>query len=95
MKKFLLNSLATIVLALAVSMIFQSTSKAQGSPFEKVIPFVNNAGYFGFFDQGSGIVYMYDGHIEKCLLKVQMVELGEPATTLKAFDNPIKKDSGY
>lgn len=95
MKKTLLNSLITIVLAMTVSMIFQSTSKAQGSAFDKVVPFVNNVGYVGFFDQGTGIVYMYDGNIEKCLLKAQLGKLGEPATALKQFDSPIKKDIGY
>lgn len=94
MKK-ILNALLTIVLALTVSIIFQKASKAQDASFLNIIPFVNNVGYIGFFDQNTGMVYLYDSNLTKCIMNAQLVELGKPATTLTPFTPPFKKDLGY
>lgn len=46
--------------------------------FPGVTTFMTSAGRLGFFEQGTGKIYIYDSDFENCVFKGQLNKLGEP-----------------
>lgn len=62
-------------------------SRAQETPkipFEHVVPFTTTGGFFGFFNQADGKVYLYDAQLERLVLEAQMTELGQPPQVIRS-----------
>jgi len=59
-------------------------SAAQGANFYRIYPFSTAGGQVGFFDQGTGKIYIYDAKLENCISIVQLEELGGPLKSVKA-----------
>jgi len=96
MKKIISNM--TLILSIAVlifTLLEYKTSKAATNAFQNVIPFVNNMGYIGFFDQNTGKIYLYDGDLKKCVMTTQLSQLGEPTSEIKSFIPPQKESIKY
>jgi hypothetical protein len=51
---------------------------AQMQMFPSVEPVTYISGMTGFFDRNTGMMYVYDVNLEKCVFSRQMVKLGEP-----------------
>jgi hypothetical protein len=69
--------LVIVIMALCFCLGTTIQSKAQGKSFAGVVPFVTSNNRVGFFDQGSGKVYMYDDNISQCLFIGQLTTLGQ------------------
>lgn len=67
-----------LVILVSVWMLRPQTGLAQANTFAGVVPFSTSAGTFGFFDQNSGKLYMYDNNLTKCIFIGQVENLGEP-----------------
>jgi len=48
----------------------------KGESFSGVMPFFTTGGYFGFFDQKDGTVYVYDEHMEQVKYVYKLKKLG-------------------
>lgn len=46
--------------------------------FPGVNAFTTPSGRFGFFEQGTGRIYIYDDNVTNCVYIGQLKELGEP-----------------
>jgi hypothetical protein len=81
-RQTLLALVALAVCGVALLGWFNATSGAQAQPpeikFENVEVVVYPNGMTGFFDRGTGKLYMYDIRWEKCIVSRQMTQLGEP-----------------
>ncbi|GEM_PF-3607072 len=56
----------------------ESKTKALTHSFPGVAVFTTSSGRFGFFEQGTGRIFVYDGDLSDCVFKGQLSELGEP-----------------
>jgi hypothetical protein len=74
--------LVMIIIALGFILGTTMQSKAANKGFMGVIPFVTSNNRVGFFDQGTGKIYMYDDNITTCLFVGQLTELGQSIQTL-------------
>ena len=83
MKKFTLSFLVIAVAAAFYSLTAATQLSAQASRFSNVIAFATAVGRIGFFDQGSGRLYIYDGDAKTCLFTGQMTELGKPISVIE------------
>ena len=72
-----------------------SAQEVKSIDFSKVYPFATSGGFIGFFDQSTGIVYIYDENLENCVMISQMEKLGESMNKLKlkSRDNQVTKYS--
>ena len=59
----------------------QALSPADFSKVQVVV-YPNNGG-IGFFDRGTGTLYIYDVSLNKCVTIKKLKALGEPAETIK------------
>lgn len=73
-----------VIVIIALSFLLGTTiqSKATNKGFAGVIPFVTSNNRVGFFDQGTGKIFMYDDNITSCLFIGQMSELGQAIKTV-------------
>jgi hypothetical protein len=51
--------------------------------FPGVVPFTMSSGRFGFFEQGTGRVFIYDDNLSECVYIGQLKKLGDPVIQLK------------
>jgi len=75
---FLVIVITTLSFILGATLQSKAQSKAQGTNFAGVVPFMTSNNRMGFFDQGTGKVYMYDDNISQCLFVGQLTQLGLP-----------------
>ena len=96
MKKIVSNLAIVLTASLLILIAFnQTSSKAAGNSFSNVVPFVNNTGLIGFFDQNDGMIYLYDGDLKNCVLSVQLTKLGDPSSIIKPFIPPQQESIKY
>jgi len=70
--------LLIIVAALGLGLLIATQSKASARGFAGVVPFTTSGDRFGFFDQNSGKIYLYDSNISQCVFTGQLEDLGKP-----------------
>ena len=58
-------------------------SFAQNKSFAGVTTFTTPAGRVGFFEQGTGIIYLYDNNLNECVFKGKLNNLGDPIEKIK------------
>jgi hypothetical protein len=78
-----MNKITLTLTVIIVVMSFCLGAAVQGraqtsKSFAGVIPFMTSNDRLGFFDQSSGMVYLYDDNISKCLFQGQISTLGSP-----------------
>jgi hypothetical protein len=79
MNKIVFQIFCFLVLALSYIVVFSTgKSQAAGNTFGGVIPFTTNAGRLGFFEQGTGRIFVYDPNFKECVFSGVMTSLGEP-----------------
>lgn len=76
--------LCLLTLALSYVVVF-STGKSQAGmhSFPGVSTFATAAGRIGFFEQGTGKIFIYDDNLSQCVFIGQMTALGEPIEKIK------------
>lgn len=62
-------------------------------PFEHVVPFTTTGGFFGFFNQADGKVYLYDAQLERLVLEAEMAELGKPPKVIRSNFSVISQEN--
>ena len=90
MKKIYAWSLVvSLTVSIFASFLFQKFAQAQAEmhSFPSVVPFGLDSGRVGFFDRGTGKLYIYTNNLDECVYTGQMTELGKPLKT----DKPEKK----
>lgn len=75
--------LLIIITALSFTLGTTMTSKAQDKNFSGVLPFVSN-NRVGFFDQGTGRVYIYDSAVSSCVFVGQIESLGQAISVVSS-----------
>ena len=88
MNKLIFQTLCLLVLALSYVIVFstgksQAESQVQTHSFPGVVPFTIPSGRFGFFEQGTGKIYIYDNELVNCVFVGQMSALGEAIEKLQ------------
>ena len=79
MKKIFIANLAILFLSIGIFLgVNAKLTSAAGHSFAQVIPFSTASGAMAFFDQSNGKIYLYDQDFKKCILKLQVDQLGEP-----------------
>jgi hypothetical protein len=72
--------LVAIVIAIAWSFSSTHAQQPQTEPAAfvnlQVIPYPN--GMTGFFDERTGVLYLYDSHMDECVYIRKLERLGEP-----------------
>ena len=102
MKKTIFPILRLSVLALSYFFIFtpgklHAETEAEAKPkvithsFPGVSTFMTASGRLGFFEQGTGKIFLYDSNLEKCVFRGQLSKLGEPITTADESEEPKSK----
>jgi hypothetical protein len=87
MNKPLFQTLCLFIIALSCILVF-TAGRSQAAPvamhsFPGTTAFATPSGRVGFFEQGTGRIYIYDDNLSECLYIGQMVALGEPVEKLK------------
>ena len=73
-----------VILSMLALIAFTTTrSFAQNKSFAGVSTFVTPAGRVGFFEQGTGMVYIYDDNIKECTFVGKINNLGDPIEKIK------------
>lgn len=78
--------LLIVIAALSFVLIITTQGRATAKSFMGVIPFATSGDRFGFFDQTSGRIYLYDSNISQCVFKGQVADLGQPIQALDIKD---------
>ena len=100
MKKILLWNLVAFIAFCGVFLTFNyqissAQEKGKRETFSEVIPFfISGGGYFGFFDQRDGIVYIYDEQMKRVLFVYKLDELGKQGINVTG-DRNINKTISY
>jgi hypothetical protein len=80
MKK--MNGVLSLVLLLLIGFFLgaqmKNSNAQEAADFHSVVPFMTNGGFFGLFDQSSGMLYLYDGKLQRLVTQAQFTELGQP-----------------
>jgi len=74
--------------AVGLAFLITTQSKAAGKSFAGVVPFTTSGDRFGFFDQASGKIYLYDSNISQCVFKGQLQDLGQPIVVVDIKNEP-------
>jgi hypothetical protein len=96
MKKLTVSFLVIAAATAIYSVITASQLAAQSISFSNIVPFSTSVGRIGFFDQGNGKLYIYDGDGKTCLFSGQLKELGkpfEPLSTTGLTQHPVKNNA--
>jgi hypothetical protein len=87
MKKFTFQMLCLLTLAISYVVVFTTGRSQAAAPvmhsFPGVTTFVTPAGRVGFFEQGTGKIFIYDNNLTECVYIGQMSALGDPVEKLK------------
>jgi hypothetical protein len=76
---------ALVVCSIFIGSTVKSTAedKVINYSFPGVSPFNTPSGRLGFFEQGTGRIYLYDDNIKECVFIGQLKKLGEPIEKLQ------------
>ena len=69
--------LATTLCALWLGSNATPLSAAEQKDFTNVVPFMSPVGRLGFFDQKTGMIYLYDSELKTCTFTGKLSELGQ------------------
>ena len=76
---FILGAIFSALVAGSVLPLGHAQEKAQQAPaFASVEPVTYMSGMTGFFDRNTGLMYVYDVNMDKCLFIRQLVKPGDP-----------------
>ena len=80
MKKRIASLIAglLVVAAIGVTIAFAQETQVAKQDWSRLKIVTYQSGLTGFFDPDSGRLYVYDAHIENCIMVRQLVRLGEP-----------------
>ncbi len=73
----------------------QDKPQVQTRSFPGVTTFTTATGRLGFFEQGTGKIFVYDSNFENCVFKGQLTELGEPITLTDDAPKTKPKSKSY
>ena len=91
MKKIFLANVIILLITIGILLGMNARlSSAAGHSFAQVVPFYTGNGALAFFDQSDGKVYIYDQSFKKCILKLQVSQLGEP---IELIESSVPKDN--
>src|SRR3954468_10742159 len=74
--------LSVVAIVIAIAWSFSTTHAQQEQPEPasyvnlQVIPYPN--GMTGFFDERTGVLYLYDSHMDECVYIRKLERLGDP-----------------
>lgn len=75
--------MGSIFIGSTVKSTAQENQTIQTASFPGVVPFSMSSGRFGFFEQGTGKIYIYDENISHCVYIGQLQKLGEPVPQIE------------
>ncbi len=86
MKKLGFQMVCLLTLALSYVFVFSTGRSQAATPvthsFPGVSTFVTPSGRVGFFEQGTGKIFIYDNNLSECVYIGQMSALGDPIEEL-------------
>lgn len=62
---------------------FSSAQERPPQTFESLQPVAYASGMTGFFDRNTGMMFVYDASLDKCVFVRQLVRLGEPMKKIR------------
>jgi hypothetical protein len=77
-----------VIIALSFSLGAMQSRAQEKTNFAGIIPFVTSNNRVGFFDQKTGLIYMYDDNISQCTFIGQLSQLGQPVQIIKNENSP-------
>jgi|SRR4051794_12365527 hypothetical protein len=87
--------LSVVAIVIAVAWSFSPTHAQQEQPEPasyvnlQVIAYPN--GMTGFFDERTGVIYLYDSHMDECVYIRKLDRLGEPLKHVRDPESAKKK----
>ncbi len=75
--------LVLVILGVSLAFYLKSPKAEAGANLEGVVPFATYGGFTGFFDQKTGLVYLYDGSLKECVQISEIKALGSPMREIK------------
>lgn len=84
MNKYIFQFICLIVLASSYVVVFSTGKSLAGThSFAGVSQFTTPSGRIGFFEQGTGKIFIYDAAMSTCVFIGQLNVLGEPIEKIK------------
>ena len=78
-----LTSLMCLVVGLALTQRVAAQDEENEPAFANVLVVAYASGLTGFFDQGTGKLYLYDSNLKNCVAIRQLTTLGEPTAVIR------------
>ncbi|MBP6343047.1 MAG: hypothetical protein KA403_03855 [Candidatus Omnitrophica bacterium] len=75
--------MGSVFIGSTVKSIAQENQEVLPASFPGVVPFTMSSGRFGFFEQGTGRIFLYDDNLNDCIYIGQLKKLGEPVIQIK------------